>query len=198
MVLRDHAHDLIPEACGLLRQHIRMEMHDRSTGHIVVGGRLHCSMLVELRDGGVSPLAVLEREGKWLSWLVPPGLGLGALRGPTPLKRLIFTGFHLFCPRLAIARSTCLHGSRCARKSNKSFSTQSLINRSLCNRSHSNRSLSRWSRHSSHTRPTGARGLGIQFHLQLLAGVTGGHLRPSWQRDPRQVWTLLEAALLNY
>ena len=52
-----------------------MKMHDRSTGHIVVGGRLCCCMLVELRDGGEPPLTVLEREGKRQSWLVPPGLG---------------------------------------------------------------------------------------------------------------------------
>ena len=180
-----------------------MEMHDRSTGHIVVGSRLHCHMLIELRDGGEPPLTVLEREGKWWSWLTPPGLGPGALRGPTPLKCLIFTSFHLFCPRLAIAHSTCLHGSRCARGGNGSFSTQSLIDRSLCNRSlHDrslcNRSLSDRSHRSSHTRPIGASGLGIQFHLRLLAGLTGGHLRPSRQGDPRQVQTLMEAALLSY
>ena len=55
-------------------------MHDCLTGHIVVGGRLHSCMFVQLRDGGTPPLTVLEREGKGRFWLMPPGLGLGTSR----------------------------------------------------------------------------------------------------------------------
>ena len=66
VVFCNHACHLIPEARGLLWQHIQVEMHDYSTGHIVVSSRLLCSMLIELRDGGVPPLFVLEREGKQL------------------------------------------------------------------------------------------------------------------------------------
>ena len=43
------------------------------------------------------------------------------------------------------------------------------------------------------TRPTGAMGLGIRFHLRLPAGLAGGHLGPSGQGDPHQVQTLMEA-----
>ena len=180
-----------------------MEMHDHSTGHIVVGSRLHCHMLIQLRDRDTPPLTVLEREEKWQFWFMPPQSGPGVLRGLTPLKRLVFASLNLLCPRLAIARSTCLHGSRCGRGDNQSFSTQSLIDMSLCNRGLRNRilhhrSLSNRSCHSSHTRPTGASGLGIRFHLRLPEGLTGGHLRPSRQGDPHQVWTLMEAALLSY
>ena len=137
-----------------------------TTSHVVVGDGLLCCMHVELQNGGEPPLTVLEREGEWWFWLVPPGLGPGVLHGPTPLKRLIFASLHLLCPRLAITHSTCLHGSRCGRGGNRSFSTQSLIDRSLCNRDLHNRSLrhrslSDRSHHSSHTRPTGASGLGI-------------------------------------
>ena len=125
------------------------------------------------------------------------------LCGPTSLKGLLFTGLHLICPRLAITRSACLHGSRCGGGGSWSFSTRGLINRSLHDGGLHNwnlhhRSLSDRSRCSSHTRPTGAMGLGIWFHLRLPTGLAGGHLGPSGQGGPHQVQTLMEAALPSY
>ena len=198
-------------------------MHDCPTCHIVWGGWLCSYMLIQLRDGGEPPLTVLEGEGKPGFWLMPPGLGLGTFSWLAPLKGLLFASLHLLCPRLAIARSTCLHGSRCGEGGNRSFSTlglanwslrngglhnrnlhdgslrnSSLCNRSLCHWSLCHRSLCDRSRHSSRTRPTGARDLGIRLHLQFLAGLTGSHLGPSGQGGSHQVQTLMEAALLSY
>ena len=48
VVLCYHADDLISEAPGLTRQHLRMEMNDPLGGHIVAGCRLLSHMLVEL------------------------------------------------------------------------------------------------------------------------------------------------------
>ena len=72
VVLCYHADDLIFEAHGLT-QHLQMEMHDPSGGHIVVGRRL-------------------------LSFLLPPGLGLVMLRGPILLKFLIYASLDSFGP----------------------------------------------------------------------------------------------------
>ena len=98
VVLCYHAGDLISEVHGLSRQHIRMEMHDPSTCHIVVGGRLLSCMLVELCNGGKPPLTVLDREGKHWSLLTPLGLGLAMLCRPILLKFLIHAGLHAFGP----------------------------------------------------------------------------------------------------
>ena len=52
--------------------------------------------------------------------------------------------------------------------------------------------------HSSHTRPTGARGLGLSLHFQFLAGLTWSHLGPSGQGGSCEVWTLPKATLVSY
>ena len=128
---------------------------------------------------------------------------MGALCGPTSLEGLLFAGLHLLCPWLAIARSTCLHGSRCGGGGNWSLGTLGLANGSLWDCGLHNghlhhRSLSDRSCCSSHTRPTGARDLGIQFHLRLPAGLAGHHLGPSRQGGPHQVQTFMEVALAHY
>ena len=127
---------------------------------------------------------------------------MGAFSWPAPLKWFFLTCLHLFGPRLAIALSPCLHGSRWGGRGNRSFSRGlfhdgSLRNSSLC-RCLCYWSLSHRNRHSSHTRPTGARGLGLRLHLRLPAGLAGSHLAPSGQGDSHQVWALLEVTLLSY
>ena len=63
VVLCYHAGNLISEVHGLSWQHIRIEMHDPSTCHIVAGRRLLSCMLVELCNRSEPPLAVLEGKG---------------------------------------------------------------------------------------------------------------------------------------
>ena len=124
---------------------------------------------------------------------MPPGLGLVMLCGPILLKFLIYASLDSFSPRLAVTCSTCLHGSSCVRASGRSFCNRSLSDRSLHVRSLHDRSC-----HSSGVRLTGASGRGVRFLLRLPVGLTRCHLRSPRQRNPRQVGTLMEVALLSH
>ena len=90
--------DPISKARGLVWQHLRMEMHDPSTCHVVVDGRLLSGMLVELGNGGEPPLTVLEGEGKRWFWLPPLGLRPVMLRRPILLEFLTNAGLCAFGP----------------------------------------------------------------------------------------------------
>ena len=68
------------------------------------------------------------------------------------------------------------------------MSGRSLRDRSFHDRSHC----------SSSTRLTGANSWGFRFLLRVLAGLTRCHLGPPRQRDPHQVGTLMEVALLSH
>ena len=115
------------------------------------------------------------------------------LCGPILLKFLIYASLDSFIPRLAVTHSACLHGSRCVRVGGRSFHNRSLSNRSLCDRSLHDRSC-----RSSSVRLTGTSSRGVRFLLRLLAGLTRCHLGPPRQRDPHQVGTLMEVALLSH
>ena len=74
----------------------------------------------------------------------------------------------------------------------------SLSNRFLHDRSLHNRSLHDRNHHSSGARLTGASGWGLHFLLRLPAGLTRCHLGLPRQREPCQVETLMEVALLSH
>ena len=90
------------------------------------------------------------------------------------------------------------------RRGQQEFQLGSLLHDgSLCNISLCHRCLCYWSLchrncRSSHTRPTGARGLGLRLHLRLPARLAGSHLGPSGQGGSDQVWALLEVTLSSY
>ena len=98
VVLRYHAHDLISQVPGILRQHLWMEMHYRTTKPRCAGrwaALPHARKAVRRRRAS----SCCPREGREVVvWFSPPRLRPGMLCGPTPLERLIFTGLHLLCP----------------------------------------------------------------------------------------------------
>ena len=106
-----------------------MQVPNRPTRYIVGGSWLGHCMFVQPRDGGKSPLMVLEGEGKPGCWLTPPRLGAGVFSWPAPLK-FFLTSLHLLSPRWAITCSPCLHRSRWEGGGNRSF-RWGLLSRSL-------------------------------------------------------------------
>ena len=134
MIFHNHADHLIPKVPGLLRQHLRMQVHYPSTSYIIARQWLFPCMLIEPQDRSKPPLCVLEGKGKRWPCLPFPRLGPGMFCGPGPSEFCLQASLDLFSPRLAISHSTCLHGSRCAR-------ARCIKGWSLCNRRFLHRSL---------------------------------------------------------
>ena len=125
---------------------------------------------------------------------------MGAFQGPGPLKFSLSTHFHLFSPRLAISRSTCLHQSRCiwvGGTSDRSLLHQQLLGGSLLHWRLLGGSLLWRSGGRPHTRPTGAYPWAFGLLVRLLLRLTWLQLRPPGQWCPNQVGALLDLASLD-
>ena len=93
--LRYHASNLISEAPGILWQHLQVEMHYRTTSHVVVGNALLCCMCIEPQNGGRPPLTVPKREREVVVLVRASSIGTGCASQAYSSERLVFAGLHL-------------------------------------------------------------------------------------------------------
>ena len=85
VVFRNHADHLVSESPCIPRQNLRMQMSYGSAIHIIPRWRLLPRMLVKPRDGGESPLHVLEGKGKCRPHLPISLIGNGGVSGAWPI-----------------------------------------------------------------------------------------------------------------
>ena len=130
----NHADHLVSEAPHVLRQSLRIQMHYASTSYIIARWQLLPRMLIKPHNEGEPPIHVLEGKGKCWPCLPFLRLGTGTFCRPDPSEFCLRASLDLFSPRLAVSRSACLHGSRCAGAGH-------IRGRSLCNRRFLHRSL---------------------------------------------------------